>query len=216
MSKAKKMSFELVVAADKEVALHNLFHRRGMISALQGVGWLVMAGLQLAAEKKKLKHGQWESWVEHNCDYDIRTAQKYMGLGDGVKGRALKNESRSFFKLLESSPADLSPDQQEKLFGAVQKLTDGETVADLYRGFGIVKSLAGSGLKGKKRKHTPGTDVNDAAKVASDLWKPHIEFLEDDGLERRSWKDLPTAELDRLRAVHTDLGRLIRIPKSKI
>jgi hypothetical protein len=209
VSKAKEMSFELVVEA--KVPLHNLFHRKAALLAAQGVGFLVMAGLQLEAEKKNVLHGEWGGWVDENCDYDIRTAQRYIKLAEGIKGRALKNDSVSFFKLLDSTPADLSPAQQEKLFRAVQKLTDGETVADLYLACGIIKAPAAAGLKGKKRKHTAsGGDVNDAAEIASDLWKPHIDFLENDGLDGRSWKDLPSDELARLAETVTELNRLVK------
>jgi hypothetical protein len=211
MSKAlaKTVKWELVTTRD--VPLHNLYHRKAALLAAQGVGFLVMAGLQLKAEKKKAGHGKWETWVEGNCDYDVRTAQRYMKLADGVKGRALKNDNVSFFKLLESTPADLTPTQQEKLLAAVNKLTDGETLASLYEGFGILKLPAGAGLRGKKRKHTAsGSDVNDPAEVARDLWKPTIDFLEQEGVERCSFKDLPMVELNRLRDAMLDLSRQLK------
>lgn len=212
MSKAlaKTVTWELMKPG-AAIPLHNLYHRKAALLAAQGVGFLVMAGLQLEAEKKDAGHGNWDSWVKKNCDYDIRTAQRYMALAEGVKGRALKNDSVSFFKLLESTPSELTPAQQEKLLAAVNKLTDGETLASIYEGFGILKLKAGAGLKGKKRKHTAsGGDVNDAAEVAKDLWEPHITFLETDGLDSRSWKDLPQKELNRLRETITDLARLMK------
>ncbi len=203
-------TFELVLpktGAAVSVPLHNQFHFNGISSAVQGVCWLAMAGLQLAEEKKNLKHGEWEPWVEKNCAFSLRTSQRYMALADGVKARALKNASGVVFRLLEHAPADLTPEQREQLFKAVNKLTDGETVAELYAEFGITKNKAAAGLKGKKRKHTASSgDPNDPAQVAADLWKSHIDFLENDGLESRSWKDLPTAELTRLKEALGDLS----------
>jgi hypothetical protein len=207
-------TFELILpktGAAVSVPLHNQFHFNGISSAVQGVCWLAMAGLQLAEEKKKLEHGEWEPWVEKNCAFTLRTAQRYMALADGVKARALKNDSGVVFRLLEKAPAELDDKERGQLFGAVKKLTDGETVAELYAEFGITKKKAAAGLKGKKRKHTPGgADVNDPAEVASDLWKPHIDFLENDGLDSRTWKDLPQKELTRLKENVADLARLLK------
>jgi len=211
---AKGMSFELMLPPKKgDIPLHNLFHFNGISSAVQGVCWLALAGLQLHEEKKSVPHGEWEAWVAKHCAYSVRTAQRYMALADGVKRRALKNDNGVVFRLLEKAPGDLNDKQRAQLLGGVNKLLDGETLADLYEEFGITKRKAAAGLKGGKRKHTPstkGADVNDPAEAAKDLWKPHIDFFENDGLDSRSWKDLPQKELSRLKEIVADLGRLLK------
>ena len=42
----------------------------------------VQAGEWLKEAKAKLDHGQWQDWLEKNCDLKERTAQRYMKLAD--------------------------------------------------------------------------------------------------------------------------------------
>jgi hypothetical protein len=42
----------------------------------------VQAGEWLKEAKDKLDHGQWQDWLEKNCDLKERTAQRYMKLAD--------------------------------------------------------------------------------------------------------------------------------------
>src|SRR5690349_16273671 len=42
----------------------------------------VEAGAWLNQAKAKLEHGQWQEWLEKNCDLKERTAQRYMKLAD--------------------------------------------------------------------------------------------------------------------------------------
>src|SRR5215471_5792355 len=42
----------------------------------------MQAGEWLKEAKDKLDHGQWQDWLEKNCDLKERTAQRYMKLAD--------------------------------------------------------------------------------------------------------------------------------------
>lgn len=171
MSGAKAVSVELV-KAEAEVPLWNLCFRRAKLLAAQTVANLVVAGLQLKAEKKKLRQGEWEPFVQTRCEFTARSAHRFIGLGEGVKARLLKSDTVSDLKLLETAPADLSPADQATLLAAVSKITDGETITELYRDFGIVKLPQGAGLRGLQRtyhpRHPKDYDPNAPAEAARD------------------------------------------------
>lgn len=185
----------LAVAA--EVPLHNLFHRNAMIAAAQSAGWLVLAGAELIRRKKALKHGEWEGWVEAHCEYNIRTAQKYMGLAEGVRDKMLKEASKtnadSFLKLLSTPAHQLDDAAQLTLLKSVHKLTDGQTLQQLYLDFGIVKKPQGSALKGgkndggsdgEKDPNAPEAEAEDMlfhpmTSLLAEYWPAHWMHLSD-------------------------------------
>src|SRR5690242_6579793 len=72
-----------------EDSAHNIYHRNAMLGMAQAACWVVMAGFELERKKKEVGHGNWEAWVEANCEFNLRTAQRYIGVSSGVKDKAL-------------------------------------------------------------------------------------------------------------------------------
>ncbi|HWX32260.1 MAG TPA: DUF3102 domain-containing protein [Steroidobacteraceae bacterium] len=46
---------------------------------------VISIGKALAKAKAKLSHGEWLPWIEHELDWNERTAQSYMRLADMAK-----------------------------------------------------------------------------------------------------------------------------------
>src|SRR4051794_19914840 len=55
----------------------------------EGLGHAIRAGKLLLEAKAQVRHGEWATWIETNCRFGPRMAQKYM--------LAAKNESRFVF-----------------------------------------------------------------------------------------------------------------------
>jgi len=210
-----------------EVAPHNQFHRNAMMSTAQAACWIVLAGFELQKIRKEVARpgkrsdlanagaGGWEKWVEDNCEFGPRTAQKYMAVADGVKSKALKaakDNVDEFLKLLSVPAPELNSDQQKTLLQSVHKLTDGATIQQLYLDFEICKKPQGSGAKGG---HKPAADPNKPKpenpeqQAAIDIWTPILRDLRLEGLEEKSWAHLPDAMLAELKGLLIDINKLL-------
>jgi hypothetical protein len=70
----------------------------------------LLAGQALAAAKKQIEHGKWESWLSDNWNYHESLARRYMLIAKRYSGIVLENRSiRSL--LAEMSEASESPEQ---------------------------------------------------------------------------------------------------------
>ena len=56
----------------------NEVHKLAMASATKAVEYAIRCGEMLATRKKKLDHGEFMPWIEKNCDFSYKTAQRYM------------------------------------------------------------------------------------------------------------------------------------------
>lgn len=124
------------------------YHRAAKNSAAQMAVYAVLAGLELAQIKKALPHGEFLPFVEATFDFSIRAAQRYASLAEGIKNKALKNDTVSYLPLLDCAPSELSPAKAEQLSKLIHKASDGSTISQLYQEFGIAKAPQGSGTKG--------------------------------------------------------------------
>ena len=61
----------------------NRLHNLAQASASDAVEYAKQAGLLLIEEKKKLKHGQFLSWITDNLSVSVRQAQRYMDVANG-------------------------------------------------------------------------------------------------------------------------------------
>jgi len=153
-----KKHLPAITDQEKRVAAALHFHEMASTSAAQMAIAAAKCGLELKAIKKDLGHGAFEQWFGAHLDRDgfrLRTAQKYMALADGLKGKVIKNAPGAFLELLDSAPSKLSEQQQRSLTKAVSKMTDGATLTELYRDFGIAKKPQGSGATGGKKDSKP-------------------------------------------------------------
>lgn len=69
------MKSKLPVPTAKDI---NDAHRCARESAECAVEWAVKCGQMLKLKKDEVGHGNWESWVEKNCEFTSRSASAYM------------------------------------------------------------------------------------------------------------------------------------------
>lgn len=174
-SKATKLSPVEVILPDSKLstntaaALHNQFHRCAQAAAAQATGYAILCGLELQRIRAEVAKpgkrsdlptalsGGWESWVEANCEFSIKTAQRYMAVAEGVKGRlAQEKVSKSILGLIDTAPSALADNDRASLLKSVSKITEGQTLQQLYLDFGICKADPRSNLKKGGATHSKG------------------------------------------------------------
>lgn len=146
---------------DKRLAEVLRLHQLASAAAAQMAVAAAKAGLELKALKKDLGHGNWEDYFgAHLAKHGLsdRTAQRYMALADGLKGKALKNDTVAVLALLDVAPSQLKKADQVKLTKVMAKAADGATLTELYTELGIVKKPQGSGAKGGSSKKPSASD----------------------------------------------------------
>jgi len=171
----------VVTNQDQRLASALRYHELAGASAAQMAVAAGMAGLELRSLKKDVGHGPWEDWFEANFagKMSLRTAQRYMALADGLKGKTLKNDTVSFLPLLDSAPSKLSEPERKKLEKVITKSADGATVSELYEEFGIVKRPRGAGAKGgnKTKKGDPKPKDMTTAEVVAEGHRAIVDTL---------------------------------------
>ncbi len=86
-------------------------HEQAQLGFRQGIAWAYATGLYLYWVKKKVvPHGDWKFWVQANCPFDIRQAQRYKRLVEKWEEIEAKASSEDAF---EPSVAGLLEDVAE-------------------------------------------------------------------------------------------------------
>lgn len=62
----------------------NQLHATAVAHATEAIGRAREAGEELISVKERLPHGELNSWIATNCDFAIRTAQRYMSVARGM------------------------------------------------------------------------------------------------------------------------------------
>lgn len=213
---------------DLDARVARILHQHAIIAgaAAQMAVTAALAGLELKALKKECGHGNWEEFFAKHIErhgLKLRTAQNYMALADGLKGKALKNASDSFLPLLEKPPSELNKADQAKLTKAVAKVADGATLSQLYQDLGIVKKPQGSGAKGGNTRGkdaageeaepseagSTGSEVDTAAALAGDQTKRLINLI-DEALRDRPFNAATKAERTKLHGLLVDLTAAVK------
>ncbi len=185
------MSKNLPAITDQEKRIASVLHLHQIVmaSASQMAVAAAKAGLEFKALKKDVGHGPWEEFFAKNFagNISLRTTQRYMALADGLKGKALKNDTAvSFLKLLECAPSALSEKDQATLTKAVAKATDGKALSELYQDFGIAKKPQGSGAKGGNTRKAKEAGDTSSASETPETATQESEIPAD--VDPRAWK----------------------------
>jgi hypothetical protein len=69
------MTNEVMVTVSEEI---NKLHENILLSAKSTLDLVVMIGEKLVEVKEELPHGTFQTWVNRNCNFTVRTAQNYM------------------------------------------------------------------------------------------------------------------------------------------
>lgn len=183
MNTATAIDAEIVTdlpAAPSAEPLWNLYHRCAQTAAAQATAYAILCGLELqrvraeisskGGRPKKLQtalsgvsdlrhagDGGWEKWVEQNCDFSAKTAQRYISVADGIKTRLQQvGMAKNLAAIVDIAPSSLDAGQREKLLKSVSKVTEGQTLQQLYLDFGITKADPRANLRKGGATHHNG------------------------------------------------------------
>lgn len=204
-------------------SLVNEYHNLAGLSMAQSCAYMVLAGVELLAQKKACKHGEWEKLFQ-TADgkndsavvfgMNLRTAQRYMGLAQGAK------KSITELQALCGSDLPLSQmplEDRERIVKAVRKVADGQTYQQLALDFDIAKKPHGSGARGGNKGKGKGDGDEETLEgdtpeeqAAIAIWKPIVTDLELEGMQEDSWAKLPDKWKKRLKGVLTDLNKRVK------
>jgi Protein of unknown function (DUF3102) len=87
--KRKTATDALVVADDRQFATQEAEEIRGLLK--RAARDIVTIGQKLIAVKARLSHGQWGEWLRREFDWDGRTAQRFMSVGERFKNDNLSD-----------------------------------------------------------------------------------------------------------------------------
>lgn len=171
--------------------LHNLYHRCAQTAAAQATGYAILCGLELSrirmalakpgGRPKKLPDVDrgvsvgWEDWVKSNCEFGTDTARKYIAVSEGVKGKLAQiGVARSLGGLLDLAPSAMDAAGRDQLLKTVSKVTDGQSLSQLYLDFGITKKNPNDNLRKGGATHHNGRpsinyDVEDSEAEGADI-----------------------------------------------
>lgn len=194
-----------------EEALHNHYHRCAQTAAAQATGYAILCGLELQKIRMEMsKPGKrndlnlgnrgsqgWDQWVEANCEFSKRTADKYIAVAEGVKGRlARTTTSRNLLGCIDCAPSALDEKQRDTLLKSVGKVTEGETLRQLYLDFGIVKANPNDNLrKGGATHHNGRPNPRDLSAEDAMLRANQIVKLLAEWVGNCQHQKLPKADL---------------------
>jgi protein gp37 len=79
----------------------NAEHDAAVGSARDAIEHVIRAGNLLIEAKAKVKHGEWQDWVERNCRFSIDTAQVYMKVAKNRACSVFDSQPQSLRQALE-------------------------------------------------------------------------------------------------------------------
>lgn len=180
--------------------LHNHYHHCAQAAAAQATGYAILCGLELqriraevASKGGRPKNsptqigefsGGWEAWVKANCEFSSETARKYMAVSEGIKSRLQQvGMAKSLAGLIDFAPSSLADGDRAKLLKSVSKVTEGQTLQQLYMDFGITKKDPRQNLKKGGATHTKGRgnvanlDEEDARAMCNEFLRAMSSWL---------------------------------------
>lgn len=110
----------------------NREHRLACETAGTAIEHIIRCGELLIDQKAHLQHGQFQGWVEENCEFSLRQAQRYMLVV------TKKNDTRVVFNSLRQAlgydnpkqPAERQPHPSESIDGC--EVSDLESLAETF------------------------------------------------------------------------------------
>jgi hypothetical protein len=184
----------------RRVAVINQYHDAAKTCFAQGAMYALLCGFELHAAKEQVAHGEWENWVEKNCQFSPPTAWRYMAAAEG-KFNLVPGLRRIAEFSLGVAPGALAAGHKQELLAALRGATDGETVRQMYLDLGIIKGPppnpggdhgGGAARAAKLAAFTPEAVETS---LAVDLWAKLIAGLRDYAIVRRRWVRLDPADL---------------------
>ena len=188
-----------------------VYHNIARSCAAYAVFYGAMAGQELIALRQKVGNRKFQPtlaesmpWLSHS------TAYLYIGYAEKFESRlkAICPTAGQIKLAALPDPRDYEAAERTELFEQVREKTGAETAVQMWLALGLMREPKPRG--GSKAGRKKAEDPSSPAQVAVDLWKPHLDFLENDGLDKCSWRDLPKAELTRLSGLLIDLRKAMK------
>ena len=195
----------------------NYFHQVAEEAGAISIKAAFFAGLELMKAKKELPHGQYEQWVDSNCNFSTKTACNYVAVAT-----AYLDKKFDIKHLIDASDAE----RQQAVETASADCEDA-TLRQLYVELGIVKkSKSNLGGKregaGRKRKDSAAELAEQAEKIANsgELAKTVLYQITSDlytkGVVEGGFGSLETADLKGVvQTIKDILGKANEILKSR-
>ena len=152
--------------AEQANALHGEFLQNAVSAKIRAVqcGWV------LAAQRERLGHGQWMSWVERNLDFSHRTVNNYITAYDNTVGAYRAQQRRPL-------PLSVEPTMEEIM--AATANAQEKPLAALYRETGVVANNPNHGGAREGAGRKPGALPKlTATQEAETLWAQVAELAE--------------------------------------
>jgi len=95
----------------------NRLHREIQSLEVDAKNKAAQIGEMLIAKKANLKHGEWKQWIEDNCEFNERTARKYMQIAKAKRhDHATFDACKSMDEVLElaKKPKEKKPTAEKK------------------------------------------------------------------------------------------------------
>ncbi len=171
-------------------------------------------GVLLLRVKAELKHGEFLPWMESTVpEFTQRHCQRFMQLGDAFL-RKTKIKIEDALPLVTPKLLKPSDGKGEKLSKYVQmafEFLGDSSLTDLFKKYHIMGAAKGG--------HHPA-DPNkiklphDPEKEAITSWKEFSKILYDDGVQHKTWANLPNKELcnlfDLIDLIHSQMREAVK------
>lgn len=204
---AQSADHSLSLSLDTRAQRITAYAQNAVNSMVQQVGYAFLCGVQLNLAKAELPFGQFEKWVEENVSVRLpdgsakplgrATAHRWRALAEGVQTG--NDGLRTLVEKAEQhllANGEFSEPDRLKILQAVHDVTDGKSISDTYRDFGVVRDKVHQKDRDNSRKHAP---------TAEDQKKLNIEITHRLANDARAWrttaaiqKDCETSDLSML------------------
>jgi hypothetical protein len=123
----------------QRIEMINKYHAAAMTCLAQGAGYALLCGFELHAARATIGHGGWLKWVETNCHFHVRSAQRYMEAAERKAGEISNATHVSHLKLLARSAYEMTTEEQKQVIEAVQDKYADKTARQLWFELGALK-----------------------------------------------------------------------------
>ncbi|NCC53402.1 MAG: hypothetical protein EOM20_19620 [Spartobacteria bacterium] len=188
-----------------------------------------MSGAELIKKKKECKRGEFGPYKE-TLPFSARTAENYMNLAQKLDKRLkalpaedarklmpaigdMQHQAENMLALLNlPSPMDMLNPAHEQIANVIRKITNEQTLRQLYFDWDIVKEpkKLGGARDNTRGPIDPVQAAAEQKKINEDFWLRLIGKLEIEGITAKSWTDLDKAQRKQLLETCVRLNKLIR------
>jgi hypothetical protein len=106
----------------------NEYHNSAAAAYAQASYFAVLCGLELLAARAQVHHGEWLPWIAANCEFNERTAQRYISIAELAMPRLQGGQPAAY---IDVAPSQMSATDRKALVKSVADLTEGKSIREL-------------------------------------------------------------------------------------